>query len=1326
LFARKRSPSFLIDDLRRLRDNLKNLTEIPEGPRALVSELSDEPIRVTPIRFRGRSSSTASGNGSKFKELYFPKPYNDEQVAIVEKLERNPGVVVQGPPGTGKTHTIANVICHYLATGRRVLVTSKGEPALAVLRGQIPESIRPLSVALLTDERDGMRQFEHAIQIIATRVALMNPEADRLEVARLEGHIDELHAKLAATDHDIASWAKKHLEKVTFGDQKLLPEQLARLVVQQERDHQWFPDPLGGELAAPSVSEEDIRALREARRVLADDIAYAGCVLPNPAEICSPNDLLHAHEDLVRAADLADKVSSAAVLKLAGTDAEVLKAAESLLNLLSEALTTHDDIAGAQVAGTEGLRRRYERGADSAAQGLDAVIAEAADLEVERQAFLASPVTMPAGSELQEEFQEAVDRLAAGKSAVGIFSFGRGPLKERIASVTIAALPAANEEDWMHVKTALAFNRKLRAFLSRWNAAAAEVGIPQVAVDPIAGYSQARTLVDHVRLVRRIAIDYRSRARDLAGKAFGTDGRLSDLLESRDSIVRARELLSDNLTHIRLRTAANALRRQIEGLRKSSGAVVKQMLDLLTDAVGQRGHDGQMIARSWGEFLAEVQRLRALQPQLDAVTRVTQFIADAGATEWAALLRAEPVKGTTDRWLPLSWREAWIWRQAATYVDRIDGRHELKRLQAVRNATEGDLARAYEKIVEHKTWLEVFRNSSPAVKGALQAYLTAIRAIGKGTGVRAVRHRKAARAAMQDAYRAVPCWIMPQWRVSESLPAEIGKYDLVIVDEASQSDLWVLPSLLRGTKVLVVGDDKQVSPDGIGLAEERIKDLKQRFLSVQAHADQMTPEKSMYDLAKVVFAGEMVMLREHFRCVAPIIEFSKREFYGHEIRPLRLPKGVERLDPPLVDVFVRGGARTDKINSGEARAIVDEIKRILADECCEGQTIGVVSLLGAEQANRIYEIISEEIAAEEIVARKITVGDARTFQGKERDIMLLSMVAVPGNARALTAQMYAQRFNVAASRARNRMYLFRSVEIADLNPQDLRTKLIEHFRAPFHQEPRRVVQLRDLCESEFEREFFDELNKRGYRVQPQVRVGDFRIDLVVEGIEDRRLAIECDGDKFHGPEQWSHDMARQRVLERAGWTFWRCFGSSFARDRDGVLQDLVETMNRLGIEPIGAAERVGETYTEHRTVTAPGARGGREEGQTAEEQGRSDEIQGNEMPAGKNDGATPQPSAPPVQQAVSPDSASGLDSGSSELPRPNPSTAPPQSSSLEPGQGFSDEALVAFLNRHALKSEDMRSRGGALWVSGSASPEISRQLKAWGFQFTAKRGWWRK
>jgi very-short-patch-repair endonuclease len=113
---------------------------------------------------------------------------------------------------------------------------------------------------------------------------------------------------------------------------------------------------------------------------------------------------------------------------------------------------------------------------------------------------------------------------------------------------------------------------------------------------------------------------------------------------------------------------------------------------------------------------------------------------------------------------------------------------------------------------------------------------------------------------------------------------------------------------------------------------------------------------------------------------------------------------------------------------------------------------------------------------------------------------------------------------------------------------------------------------------------FDELVKRGFRVKPQVVCGGYRIDFVVEGNEGRRLAIECDGDCFHGPGQWQDDMVRQRVLERAGWTFWRCFASSFVRRREFVLADLMQTLKKLEIEPLGSETVDNTVWVHHKEV----------------------------------------------------------------------------------------------------------------------------------------------
>jgi very-short-patch-repair endonuclease len=605
-----------------------------------------------------------------------------------------------------------------------------------------------------------------------------------------------------------------------------------------------------------------------------------------------------------------------------------------------------------------------------------------------------------------------------------------------------------------------------------------------------------------------------------------------------------------------------------------------------------------------------------------------------------------------------------------------------------------------------RTWLKLAENASPSIRAALQSYLAAIQRIGKGTGKRAVRFRQDARAAASQANPAVPCWIMPHYRVSESLPPELGCFDLVVIDEASQSDLSALPSLLRAKKVLVVGDDKQVSPEGVGLEEEKVRNLMSRFLTEQVPTfrPQMDPSRSIYDLFKVVFASSAVMLKEHFRCVAPIIEYSKREFYSHELRPLRLPKRSERLDPPLIDVLVEDGFRKGDLNAPEAKVIVEEIRKLVADPNMAGRTIGVVSLLADKQALSIWERLTDTIGPELIDRHKIACGDARTFQGKERDIVFLSMVSAPNNVGApLSRDTFAQRFNVAASRARDRMYLVRSVSLDNLSPADkLRRSLISHFAAPFAQDEQAVENLRTLCESPFETEMYDLLVDRGYRVTPQVKVGQYRIDMVVEGSNDARLAIECDGDKYHGADKWADDMKRQRDLERAGWSFWRCFASTFLRRREEVVADLLRTLGGHGIDPVGIEDGPRSIHTEHRTARSSDI------GVLDEEIETQDHDEQDNIESQNNATVESGSASAPVREvaAVS-------------------KIAPPRSIRPVIAPDWID--IATYCREHGLKTLDNRPKNGAFWVLHSdTSGPIAAGLAENGFRYADGKGWWLK
>jgi very-short-patch-repair endonuclease len=137
----------------------------------------------------------------------------------------------------------------------------------------------------------------------------------------------------------------------------------------------------------------------------------------------------------------------------------------------------------------------------------------------------------------------------------------------------------------------------------------------------------------------------------------------------------------------------------------------------------------------------------------------------------------------------------------------------------------------------------------------------------------------------------------------------------------------------------------------------------------------------------------------------------------------------------------------------------------------------------------------------------------------------------------------------------------------DLKADDLRRQLIEHAQDPARL-MRALEEKEKRTQSNFEREVMKRLAAAGYRVTPHWKIGTFRIDLVVEG-NGKRLAIECDGDRYQPLEKILEDMDRQAVLERMGWIFTRLRSSEFFRNPARAIKPVFEKLAALEIPPVG-------------------------------------------------------------------------------------------------------------------------------------------------------------
>jgi len=80
---------------------------------------------------------------------------------------------------TGKTHTIANLLGHLLAQGKRVLVTAHTPKALRVLREKVAEALQPLCISVLQNDKQSQDDLEESVQTIAVRLSQDDHKLDR-------------------------------------------------------------------------------------------------------------------------------------------------------------------------------------------------------------------------------------------------------------------------------------------------------------------------------------------------------------------------------------------------------------------------------------------------------------------------------------------------------------------------------------------------------------------------------------------------------------------------------------------------------------------------------------------------------------------------------------------------------------------------------------------------------------------------------------------------------------------------------------------------------------------------------------------------------------------------------------------------------------------------------------------------------------------------------------------------------------------------------------------------------------------------------------------
>ena len=1104
------------------------------------------------------------------EEIFFPLPANDAQKKIIKVFKRRRGVLVQGPPGTGKSHTIVNLICHLLAEGKKILITAETPRALKVLKAKldtdVPE-VAPICVNALGNSVDEKSELERSVNKIVEKHSDWDPDRNDSIISRKRNELDKVRRKLTEKQKELISLREDETLSHTLGDGEYKGSgvAIANRVAGERSSFGWLDLPLNAAHNPPLSNQETTNWLRILAQRSSEDFSGADRKFIPSTELLAPESFASSVNE---AGSIEAKLAELIAFKEHAFYSSVRKASpetlEKLVSEISEIESTQatlssqnapwiDQVIGDCFNGRFGIWEERLSRTLSTLQSVERTISKAVSSKIEGLEGL-STVTVSADAKV------VARHLLAGRGW-GFFGFRSSAVKGRLylkKQVRLDGLPADNAQVLSDLADCLDGRNKIDDLMRLWGwGKPNDYGIAKRNLD--SSVQNLRIIKSWYQKVQEVEKIFRNMTPPVSQINWaGGDG--SGILQLIDFCLLEKKQ-EDTLSLVMKQKAKLA---EIANLHDASHLCGELLNSTVSKNIStySAAYDALIELEKIASDKIEKQRVEKILGE-NVSELVENVLADCSNPLWAERLE--------------DFESAWRWSHADNWLKkRVDESYQ-KDLDKDWNSLRRNEAKIIAEIASLKAWGHFFERLDNTQSTALKAWQEVQRKMPKNVKTnKAELLRREARKHLQTCRESIPAWIMPRYMVADLFPPEPELFDAIIVDEASQLDIGGLFLFYLAKKVIVVGDNMQISPSGVGVNSDHIIGLKQQYLKDFKYNSAMSVDSSIYDNAKIRFDNPIV-LREHFRCVPEIIQFSNRFCYapyGSSLDPIRA-YSPSRLQP-VVNRFVpegyREGTSTNAYNRPEAEAMVKQIVACLNDEKYNGKSMGVISLQGSTQAELIQRILLQYVSLEIIEEREIICGNAYAFQGDERDVIFLSMVAAPNEKIGVMSKdnaMYMQRFNVAASRARDQMVLFHSVQPEHLSSKCLRRELINYFLNP------EVPQLSvgdEKCNN-FELEVLTEIKNRGFFVRAQVGVGDihnhnYRIDLVVEGMGGR-LAVECDGDEWHGPEQYEYDIGRQRDLERVGWEFVRIRGSDFYRDKDEALKDLWDELEKRNIKPGG-------------------------------------------------------------------------------------------------------------------------------------------------------------
>lgn len=1172
--------------LKAIEQIIENVEQTGEIPNPIADIVKGGKIDIPEEHGEFSIEEQLAAVGGESVDILLSKEANKEQLEIARRLEQYNAVLVQGPPGTGKTHTIANLMGHFLAQGKSILVTSYTQKALTVLKEKIVPGLQDLCVSVLDDSNVDMeKSIDGITNYMSSHTSFeLKKEMDLLGLER-----KQIIQDLAATRKKMFTIINQECNCIVYNGKSISPSAAALFVQQNINTLSYIPGDVRLYEPLP-LSFSELEELYHSNEIISSqDETELASDIPDPMKILSPEEFEQECVTLNTAQNELELISSRQGWKINFVLEEKKITIWGASGQLQMKLPEHDAVINLRQyisslgqiepwmehCATDGkkggaYRQLWEtmiQQIEKTCERSEALLSEKFGKEVKIQT--SDPELHSAIEQLREKYMK--------KGKIGKFDLflNRG-LETALNSVLINGQKPQTVEDCdlvLHMFETQSIRDKCAAY---WNDLIAKYDVPMFGeLDTL---MPEQVAANYIPDIKRYLDWYANEYSELEScvRAVGLNSKDVFLRNPQDTDILATQKILSTVLNIlpvfcdifdrvqKIMDSATKLRTN-QKLIDEGKCAASVLCRMLADACQNNNievyrNSYKQLQIIYGKYEAQHKRDKYLK-QLMPI-----------APQWAEAIRTRSGihgKGT----VPSNIEDAWRWKQYNGIIDEIIS-ESFSDLQKKSLSLSKEYRKITAKFAEKSAWYHLLSRTEHDIdiKQSLVGWKLTVKKIGKGTGKNAPRLRAEARSLMVKCQEAVPGWIMPINKALESLNPKQNKFDVVIIDEASQSDISSLAILYMGRKLVIVGDDKQVSPMGIGTQIDKMNTLKEMYIADKIpNAHLFDSKTSIYDLASTTF--QPLMLREHFRCVPEIIGFSNWLSYDFKIKPLRDNSNSKLLPAVISYRVVDGYRKTNKTNPAEAKTIVALMRACIEQPEYAGKTFGVISLLGDEQVRVIQDEIFKNIDAGICNERRILCGNASNFQGDERDVIFLSMVDCANGNGPVAKQgfgvddAYRKRYNVAASRARDQLWIIHSFDPAnDLKAGDIRKMLLDYASNPESVNMTNMV-IDAKAESPFESDVAKYLTMRGYHLVQQWKVGAYRLDMVAVCGKDK-VAIECDGERFHsGEAKIREDMERQTILERLGWRFIRIRGSEYYRNPNQTMDRVIDELIAFGIEP---------------------------------------------------------------------------------------------------------------------------------------------------------------